>query len=119
MIDQNTTFFSDPKEAWDLLELYKSGRDGPSASAPGGGAQRRTRRQRSRKGQRRKKPSQVQSDRNRREALKATRELTNLHPSDGGGDDYSDHTASGAESELTDALEDSLPGVTPRSADTL
>ena len=119
MVDGNTTFFADPNEAWDWLELYKYSRDGLSASASEGKAPKRSRRKRDNSGWRMNRPTRSQTDQDRKAAIKVAGSLGEQRVETGTDGEATDHTASGAESAVAAALGETLPGVTPRTADDL
>mgnify|MGYP002804706027 CR=1 FL=1 len=119
MIDGATTFFTDPKEAWNWLELYRRGRDGLTTLEKVGGPLKPTKRRKTQQGGKSSSPTRPQLEREKRAALRATSELTNQPVSKNDSEDTPGLTESGTDSDAVEILDGTLPGVTPRTVDIL
>ena len=71
MVDGNITFFKERKEAWDWLELYKKGQDGPKGAGAESRAPKRPRRRRNMQNQKTYRLTRSQAERDKKAAIEA------------------------------------------------
>ena len=119
MVDGKANFFVEPREVRDWLELYRKGRDAPPAPAQDKSEWTAPKPKRKKQVWTSRKPTRTQSEREKRAALRAAGSLTKGKSHGDGDEDPPEQMTSGTESDPMEVLGETLPGMTPRSADDL
>ena len=129
MVDGSTIFFNEPKEVWDWLELHKRGREDATETDPmiraSTGTKKTIKYRRAQRAQETirfqtsQRPTRSQAEQGKRLAVKAAGDIGTLKHRVESEGETSDHTVSGTESEAAICGQETLEGVTPRTADDL